>query len=82
MRSTMASRNRTALAEVARVPTCKTSQRETTSRAVKCLSITPGGGRTSSVSTWPRPPGLVGRNGYARAHAHAYPYTPPTNPAS
>ena len=44
-----------ALAERLCTPT--TSQRETTSMAVKCLRITPSSGRTSRVSTWTRSPG-------------------------
>ena len=40
-----------------RVWASTTSQRETTSLAVKCFSTMPGSGRTSRVSTWTRSPG-------------------------
>ena len=42
---------------VARVWASTTSQRETTSLAVKCFSTMPRSGRTSRVSTWTRSPG-------------------------
>jgi len=38
----------------------RTSQRETRSRAVNCLSVTPGKGRRSSVSIGMRSPGRAG----------------------
>jgi hypothetical protein len=48
-----------AIVAVALVCTSSTSQRETTSRAVKCFSTTPGRGRSSRVST-PIPSGSPG----------------------
>ena len=57
MRFSRVSRNWAAVEAVARVWAWMTSQRETTSRAVNCLKIMPGRGRTSRVSTWTRSPG-------------------------
>ena len=54
-------RNCAARLDVARVCTSITSHLETTSRAVKCLSTTPGRGRISRVSTCTMSPGFMAR---------------------
>ena len=52
-------RKSVAVFAVALVRTSTTSQRDTTSLAVKCFSITPGRGLTSRVSTCTRSPGSI-----------------------
>src|SRR5579883_1733972 len=56
-RSSRVSRKRAAASEVARRCTSTTSQRETTSRALKCFRITPRRRRSSLVSISTRSPG-------------------------
>ena len=52
-------RKSVAVFAVALVRTSTTSQRDTTSLAVKCFSITPGRGLTSRVSSCTRSPGSI-----------------------
>jgi hypothetical protein len=69
-RSSSVSRKRAAASEVARPCTSTTSQRETTSRALKCFRITPRRSRSSWVSISTRSPGCSIRQYLGLRTAH------------